>query len=229
MINIKKTERILCPSCGKHTNHEVVYEGRERIFEDKNSDIWESTTFDVLQCLGCETPTLRKKYIFSEDMDFEEIDGKNVIIPTITLWPKTDDRMLKQKYTGNSPQNVRRIYRETIEAYNSELPTLCGAGIRAVIECVCKEQGIIKEDLKDKIDALKEKGVITEVFANALHQNRLLGNEALHESTLFGDLELGTAIELIETLLDTVYETESKARLLKDMRESKKIKDGLKI
>lgn len=222
MTKETNAEKILCPTCGVETNHKIVWKSKDINLNDEDSGVWDQTNFDLLQCLGCETPTLRKKYLFSEDMNFQEIDGENVAIPDITLWPKTEYRMLKLKFMLNSPPSVKRVYRETIEAYNSELQTLCAAGIRAIIENVCKDKGIVKDDLKEKIDALKENKIITEDFAEGLHENRLLGNNALHESTLFGDTELKTAIELIETFIEMVYETKRKADLLKTFRESKK-------
>jgi len=222
MAKDNKIEKILCPACGINTNHKIVWESENKRWEDDEVGIWEQTNFDLLQCLDCETPTLRKKYVFSEDMDIRRVNGKNIVFPEITLWPKTGYRMLKLKHIVDAPPNIKRVYRETVEAYNSELPTLCAAGIRAVIEIVCKDKGIIKDDLKEKIDALKENKIITEDFAEGLHENRLLGNDALHEFTLFGDTELKTAIELIEMFIEIVYETKGKTNLLKNLRESKK-------
>lgn len=220
MVKEKKIEKILCPTCGVLTNHEIVWASKEKRVEEDG--MWDSTKFFSLQCLGCETATLKKEYMFSEDLDMRQVKGEWVAFPEITFWPKTGYRMLKLKYLRNAPPSVKRIYRETVEAYNSELPTLCAAGVRAVIENVCKEEGIVRNDLKEKIDALKDKGMITSFFAEGLHENRLLGNDALHKSTLFGDTELKTAIELIETFIDTAYETRRKTSLLKSLRESKK-------
>jgi len=217
----EKTEKILCPACGIFTNHKIVW-GFNRREEEEDSGIWEETEFEVLQCLGCETPSLRKKYMFSEDLDIRVINGEDVALPQITLWPRTGYRMLKQKSLFNAPQTVRRIYRETIEAYNSELPTLCAAGARAIIEAVCKDKSISGEDLMIRINKLKDSGLITSDIAEALHENRLLGNDALHDSTLFGDIELQTSIELIESFLEIIYETKNKKDRLKILRESKK-------
>jgi hypothetical protein len=189
--------------------------------EDENG-IWEITDFELLQCLGCETPTLRRSYLFSENLDMVQINGEWEARPEYTFWPKTGYRNLKLKPTPHAPPNVKRIYRETIEAYNQELQTLCAAGVRAIMEAVCKEKLISGEDLKERIDKLKENRLVTEDLAEALHENRLLGNDALHDSILFGDTELQTAIELIEALLEGIYETKNKKEILKALRESKK-------
>jgi hypothetical protein len=85
-MNKKGTfERILCSICGVNTNHKIVWESEERKDEDEEIGIWETTQFDVLQCLGCETPTLRKKYMFSEDMDIRLVNGENIAFPKITF------------------------------------------------------------------------------------------------------------------------------------------------
>lgn len=221
MTKENKTEKILCPTCGTDTNHKIVWKSEHRL-DDEETGIWAITKYSLLQCLGCETPTLKKEYVFSEDPHIIEVNGKYIEVPEVTFWPKTGYRMLKLKGFFNTPPSVKRVYRETIEAYNNELQTLCAAGIRAVIETVCKQEKIIKDDLKEKIDGLKNKGLITKDFADALHENRLLGNDALHELILFGDTELSTAIELIESFIEMAYETKNKAKLLKDLRESKK-------
>src|SRR3990172_9713447 len=158
MTEDKKIEKILCPRCGTSTNHEVVWESKNMGWEDEEFDMWVSINFDVLQCLGCETPTLRKKVVDSENLEIKEVNGENIVVTEITRWPKTGHRMLKTKYVFSAPPNIRRIYTEIVEAYNSELPTLCAAGIRAVIEAICKEQGIIEGNLEKKIDVLREKG-----------------------------------------------------------------------
>jgi len=221
MVNEENIDKILCSGCGIQTNQKIVWKGETSRQEAAGGDIWTETNYDLLQCLGCEGVTLRRRHIFSEDMDFEEINGKTVVKPEVTLWPKISRRMLKMKYFNKAPPSVKRTYRETMEAYNSELPTLCSAGIRSIIEAVCKEEGVSGSDLKERVDSLCKEGLITKGFAEALHENRLLGNDALHKLTLFGDTELSTAIELIESLIEAIYETKTKTNLLKALRKSK--------
>lgn len=208
-----KIEKILCPLCRLQTNHKKVWEYQDN-YNDEENGFWEEITYEVLQCLGCETPILRKRDLFSENIEFDK-EGNVTIIPEVTIWPKTSFDDLKIKIISNLPENVREIYRETIEAYNSKLPILCAAGIRAVIEFVCKEEKLIGDDLKKKIDQLKDKGIITESISEGLHQSRMLGNEALHDRKLFRNYELKMAIEMIETLLEMHYGSKDKTSILK--------------
>ncbi len=215
MVEEIKIEKLLCSCCGRTTNHKKVW-NHEIKKEDVGADMWESTEYELFQCMGCETPLLRRAYMFSEDLNLEEVNGVLQAIPEYTFWPKIGYRLLKLKQFGSVPANIQRIYRETIDAYNYEMPTLCAGGIRAVIESVCQDKKIEGRDLKDKINELKNQGLITTEFAEALHENRLLGNNALHELKLFGDYELKTAIELIEMMLDYLYESKNKKEILRN-------------
>ena len=62
MVKKVKVEKILCPRCEVSTKHEVVWK-HEKKTEDEPSGLWDRTIFDVLQCLGCETVTLRRDYL----------------------------------------------------------------------------------------------------------------------------------------------------------------------
>lgn len=217
----EKIEKLTCPTCKVETNHKLKWEHTIRS-ENEQNEMWWQLEYELFQCLGCETPTLRKLDFFSENLGYNS-QGDVVIIPELTIWPPEKKfRTIEIKQIPNLPINVRRMYRETIDAYNFGLPTLCAAGIRSVIEAVCKEELIVADDLEKKIEVLKNKGIVTEKISEGLHQNRLIGNEALHEAEMFGDLELKTAIELIETLLDSHYASPNRTNLLKNFLKSKK-------
>jgi len=212
----EKIEWILCPSCKKLTKHKKVWENKSRYDED---GIWEITDYFLMECLGCETPIIKKEYVFSEDLN---INQKGEVEPEITFWPTINFRDIEIKQISNLPINVRKIYYEIIKSYNLKLYTLCSAGIRVIIEAVCKEENILGNDLETKINGLKDKEIITENIKEGLHQNRIIGNEALHEIITFGDFELKTAIELIEILLESHYGSSDKAFLLKNILNTKK-------
>ncbi len=130
------------------------------------------------------------------------------------------------------PRNLRRIYREVIESYNNELSTLCAAGLRTIIEGICSEKnvkdGIIeltdkkgeikkvrRKNLQGKISGLAEKNILTKSNADILHEHRFLGNEALHELSQPSLEELKIAIEIVEHVLENIFEIPTKAKELK--------------
>jgi Domain of unknown function (DUF4145) len=89
------------------------------------------------------------------------------------------------------------------------------------VEAICKDQKIEGRTLEKKIDKLAEQGLMTKPQADLLHEERFIGNAALHElePPSEGDLKLG--IDIIEGLLGTIYILPGKAKRLRAARERK--------
>ncbi|MBJ7312299.1 DUF4145 domain-containing protein [Rugamonas sp. CCM 8940] len=114
---------------------------------------------------------------------------------------------------------------------------MCAAGLRALVEGICSEQGIVdgpvefpakgggtqilrRTDLSGQIGGLHEKGLLTKSSADTLHEHRYLGNSAVHELARPPDEELKLAVEILEHTLDALYEMPEKAAQLR-MRRNK--------
>lgn len=229
---LDKVVKIICSSCKNTTKHKVLTS-----INEKGSDPWEehysfqwNTDYEIIQCLGCETVSFRSASINSEDEDY---DGRPAV--TILLYPKRSNETLAVKSYMNVPFNLQRIYRETIESFNYGNLTLCGAGVRALVEGLCKENSITggnveitrpdgttvlqrKTNLQGKINGLHESGKLTEQNANILHEHRFLGNDAVHELSLPSKEDLELALEIVENVFDTLYEIPSKGLRLTSKR-----------
>jgi hypothetical protein len=227
-----KTHKLICPSCNNTTKHIVLKSVNESGSEDWDEYYtfhW-NTDFEIVQCLGCETVSFRSESINSEDEDNEGRPFKHIL-----LYPKRNKKTLPVKNYMNVPFNLQRIYRETIECYNNDFLTLCGAGVRALVEGLCKENGITggdveitkqdgttetrrKTNLQGKINGLHQSGKLTEQNAEILHEHRFLGNEAVHELSAPSKEDLNLAIEIVENVFDTLYEIPNKGLKLKRKR-----------
>ncbi len=227
-----KSVKVLCSSCKNITKHLVLTSVNE-----KGSDPWEEdysfdwkTDYEIIQCLGCETVSFRSESSNSEDYEPDDSPSK-----TILLYPKRSTETLAVKKYMNVPFNLQRIYWETLDSFNYGNYTLCGAGVRALVEGLCKENGIEdgnveirksdgtiefqrKTNLQGKINGLHESGKLTEQNANILHEHRFLGNDAIHELSIPSKEDLELAIEIVENVFDTLYETPSKGQRLKSKR-----------
>lgn len=225
-------EKVLCVSCEHSTKHRVLTS-----INEKGSEPWGSyasfdwnTDYEIIQCLGCDTISFRNYSINSENTDSDHRP-----ISTILIYPKRDKNTLPTKHYFNLPFNLQRIYKETIDSYNNENLTLCGAGIRALVEGLCYENGItggnvvtfkkngskekkLRTNLQGKINGLHESGKLTAQHAEILHEHRFLGNLAIHELSLPSKEDLNLAIEIIENVFDTLYEIPSKGMKLKSKR-----------
>ncbi len=227
-----KTLKVLCSSCSNITKHIVLTSISENGFEEWTEYHvfhWK-TDYEIIQCLGCESVSFRSYSVNSEHDDYE---GRQ--IPTVRLYPQRSNDTLSLKSFMNVPFNLQRIYSETIETYNYENLTLCGAGIRALVEGLCIENGIsggdvatLKHDgsteikrrtnLQGKINGLYESGKLTSEYAEILHEHRFLGNEAIHELATPSKEDLKLAIEIVENVFETLYEIPNKGLKLKRKR-----------
>src|SRR5262249_19030234 len=119
------------------------------------------------------------------------------------------------------PTKVQRIYRETVTVFNAGTPTLAGGGLRAIVEAVCNEQRVAGKNLQEKIDQLVAKGLLARAQADWLHEERYIGNAALHEIEPPDEQHLESGLEIIEGLLNTIYILPKQAEKLKNARTSK--------
>ncbi len=224
--------KLVCPSCKKNTKHIVVKSvtenGSEPMTHSDELFHW-TTIYEVIQCMGCETISFRSDSSNSEDYDEEGHSH------TEMLFPKRSKDTWHIKNFYNVPSNLRRIYRETVDCYNGDSLSLCGAGTRALVEGLCTENGIKdgeiqiekpdgttvikrKKDLQGKINGLHQKHILTKQSAEILHEHRFLGNSAIHELSAPSKNELKLAIEIIENVFESLYEMPIKAMELKGKR-----------
>lgn len=226
--------QIFCLECKRPTRHLVT------VSLDKNGEAWNRSEewsvdwadhYQILECQGCTTITFRHSNWFSEN---QSPDDDGVVE---RLYPLRKEGGLAARPYQNVPTNLRRIYSELIDCFNAESNTLCAAGLRALLEGVCAQQGIIdgpvevpakgggvqtvrKDDLRGRIAGLYEKGLLTEASAQTLHEHRYMGNSAVHELARPSDLELKLAIEILEHTLDALYEMPEKAAQLRARRKT---------
>jgi hypothetical protein len=214
-----KNERLMCSYCLHETNHTLL-STYHTSWSDDEADIRGGAAHDFLKCNGCETATLRIRSWFSED------EGTSVTLypprgsQEVTRPPKEFDEI-----TFGGP--LDSVYRQTVSAFNQKLLTLAGAGVRLIIEGVCKEKGTEDGKIKDKngvakrksnlegrINGLEEEGYISAQQAETLHQIRFLGNDAAHELDQPSAGNVSIALDIVEHLLEQVYEQPVKAKAL---------------
>lgn len=224
--------QVLCLECKRPTRHLVT------VSFDKDGSAWNrhegwdvswTEHYQILECQGCSTVSFRHSSWFSENQEPGE-DG------TIErLYPLRKESSLIARPFQNVPTTLRRIYSESVDCFNSESNTLCAAGLRALVEGICSEQGISdgpvevsdkgggtkivrRADLSGRIAGLHERGLLTKSSADTLHEHRFLGNSAVHELARPADTELKLAVEILEHTLDALYEMPEKAALLRSRR-----------
>lgn len=224
-----KIVSIHCIECKRSTRHLVTVSLDKAGSESNEREGWDvawSDEYQVIECQGCETVSFRHQSWFSEAQDIDD-DG------TIErIYPLRNKDAINARPYHNVPSNLRRIYTELIDCFNNDSPTLCAAGLRALVEGVCAQQGIAegpvemhdksggtkvvrRDNLEGRISGLQEKGLLTKSSAQTLHEHRYLGNLAIHELARPSADELKLAIEIVEHVLEQLYELPEKAAELR--------------
>lgn len=245
--------KVYCSQCNTITNHEVMQsfdvEGKESIFlgmEDYGTIDW-NDSYQIIKCQGCDEITFRSVNWCSERVQQigpdEWEDGE-----IECLYPNRSINTRIEKASRKLPRSLQQIYTETIDCFNNESLILCAAGLRAIIEGVCSEQQIKdgpvfqedgitpvlhkdgttpvrKNNLEGKIAGLHEKGFLTKTSADTLHEHRFLGNEAIHELQAPTKEILSLALDIIEHLLEDLYEIPDKADALRQKRGHQSVKN----
>ncbi len=170
---------------------------------DEHEDLLWIEEYQTVQCRGCETISFIKTHGNSEDVYWNSSRLESNVYLSIYPDPEKGRETVKDEHL--LPGDLRRIYAETVKAFNATQPVLAGIGIRAIVETVCKDKEANGCDLKEKIDDLVKKQVLTTRDAVILHGLRTLGNKAAHEVKPHDDSTLEVALEVIDHLLEGVY------------------------
>ena len=206
----------LCIECDNSTNHTVLT-SIHRSGDDRDGEysIYWKMDYEIIQCMGCESISFRIESFNSEDDccfnaegDAEEYKPKETLYPPRTMGIKS----LEKAYF--LPHSIKEIYDETTAALLNSSPILAGIGLRTILEAICvmcmdkkdeKDEKDCRWTLEKKINKLVEMKILTSDRANVLHNIRLLGNDAAHETKAHNNKKLHLAMNVIKHLLYEVY------------------------
>lgn len=208
----------LCNKCKIYTNQEII---TEHVIEDTDiyTNLWTIDKFQIVKCLGCDTIRFRKLYTDTQQDAAAaqygyEFDGwSQELFPT---------RGNSTKDFSNVPKKILSIYNETLTALFNNQAVLCATGLRAIIEGICNDRGLLIEEeevksfvsLKQKIGRLVTNGLMTAPHANILHELRFLGNYAVHQLLPPSANELKIAMDILEHMMENIYELLPKVQKL---------------
>jgi hypothetical protein len=195
-----------CRDCHRSTKHEIVTEAtKSGCSRSRDHEIFWATEYQVVRCRGCETLSFRRASSNSEDsyIQIAEDEWEENIYEE--LFPSPHEGRQPLSDADLLPDKIQRIYDETLTTLNGRQEVLCGIGIRAIVETVCKDKNAAGKELFAKINSLVALGVLTQDGANILHKLRTLGNNAAHEVKPHTPKELGFAFDVLDHLLLGVY------------------------
>jgi hypothetical protein len=209
--------KIYCNNCKNKTHHELKFVQPQSHFEESEEysrqiSYWEKTEQRLWVCLGCDASTLELAYTSAGMQGPDEND-----LWDSTYYPKRDYSDLPRKRFRRLDRKLSKIYGEVIECFNSRLEISCAIGLRALLEGICAEKGIKAGNLSSQIDQL-DQYLPTNIVKN-IHGFRFMGNLAAHELEAPNERELRLAIEVMEDILNILYELDYKSARLWQKRD----------
>jgi hypothetical protein len=185
---------VTCALCGNSiTRHHVLHE--------KVDDDWAPHLkyHRLVECMGCDSIKYVTSTIDSSEPDSQESDLK--------VYPEVPNPLPRQSAITMFeepliPESVRKMYKETINALNAGSRTLAAGGLRAMVEGICLNNAIKGRNLQEKIDELAMQNLLTKTQAELLHEERYLGNAALHELATPSDQDLEDGLGIVEGLIN---------------------------
>jgi hypothetical protein len=97
---------------------------------------------------------------------------------------------------------------------------MAGGGLRAIVEAICKDRQVTGKNLETKIDELVKQGYLVKAQADLLHEERYIGNSALHEMKTPTKDDLEDGLKIVEGLMNTIYLLPFRAERLKSKRDN---------
>jgi hypothetical protein len=199
--------RVNCGSCFCKTNHKVLCDHKLSI--DNPTGSWSGREmYQVIQCLGCNEISFRHA-TWEQGDHYQLPDGSYEENIYQRLYPeRVNGRAgldLAWEESESVPQNLQRIYQETLAAINNEMPVIAGIGIRAIVETICKDKSAAGRNLSEKIDGLVDLKYLTPSGADALHKLRVMGNKSAHEVKPHSMSQLSIAMDVVDHLVNDLY------------------------
>lgn len=235
--------KVFCDNCGNETNHGIIAKYEEK--SNPLDDFQWFRNYYIVQCLGCDNKAFVSIYGDEDCWEYDD-DGERIWTDVCTVHhengsttyePSKEDLPPLKDYSPrtaikfyNVPTEIEKLYKQVVDVYNYDFLLLCSAGIRTLIEAVCRElsigggvlytangekrlnknrKEIESTSLEGKIFGLYEKGYIVWEQLKILQTIREIGNTAVHEITEPSRSDLKNSIIIIEKVLDLIYEVKN--------------------
>ena len=206
----RKTCRIYCNTCRGTTRHALEFTHHGQDGDPSEEQYLAEWTDELWVCCGCETATLVNRW---EMPGVEGIPGAPQ--PEVHCYPPRTHGKRSPGYFVKLPKPLSKLYKEIVESFNSGSMLLCTIGLRALLEGICKDKRITGRNLEKRIDGLS-KIFPNQSLIDSLHGFRFAGNDAAHDLEGMYPSEASHAIDLMEDLLNFLYELDYKASRLKN-------------
>jgi hypothetical protein len=195
-----------CSQCEGDRRH-AVQKTHERRWDNEESGIWGGDTWEILECMGCQNVTFAHTHWFSEDTD----DTGRPIVHR-DLYPPSP-RRAKPEWAGElwlalsrETQWLIKLYDDIYGALGMRALGLATMGMRAIVDfIVTSKVGDDIRGFKNKLDAMHEQGLISELQVGILNAAFDAGSAAAHRGYTPSRNDANSLLDITESLLRRVY------------------------
>ncbi len=203
-----KIERVYCNKCQGKTDHRLIATADGNDSEPEDEFSW-STTFDMLQCCGCQEVVLRRTFYFSEEPD-----------PDVRYFPPVMSRY-SPKWRHELPYEMKALLQEIYKSLDSESLRLPMMGARTLVDMLILEKvGDVGSFLK-KLEALEKAGLVSSQNRETLYVALDVGSAAAHRGHAPTEPEVQAVMDIVENMLQAVYVFPDVAKKLKKSTPSR--------
>jgi hypothetical protein len=227
-LELGSTRKFYCNTCGTETHHGLVALQRQPHYvygEDALMETvvdWYEFQYRFWVCRGCDTALLETAWT---SMGIEDEEGNQIWESEVDPKRMVADR--SSKHFRQLNPKLTAIYREVVVSLNAGLKVTCAMGLRALLEGICVDKGVTDEDawgFEAKLEKLKDRKLLPSHIVDCFHSFKFIGDSAAHRLEAPSKEELELAIDVIEDLLNFLYELEyslaAKAKRLAEKRST---------
>ncbi|CAN5189202.1 hypothetical protein BH20ACI1_BH20ACI1_27060 [soil metagenome] len=122
------------------------------------------------------------------------------------------------------PEEIVKCFNESLICHSNECYVASAIMVRKTLEIVCKKNGAVGKNLKDKITDLGKKITLSRELLDGFDELRILGNNAVHvEAKEFDDVgkeEVEIAIDVTKEILKAVYQHKELVGRLRNLKKN---------
>ena len=201
-------------------SHDVLHEEKTSWDEEVHDGIYigGSDTYEMVKCRGCEHVSVRHTSVFSENIDQNGDPISDVqYFPPAIFRAKPRWHAEAWKVFGLFQQSsVIALLDEIYIALHNNLRSLAAMGIRALIEHVMIEKVGDKGSFSDNLKEFCTQGYISRIQLDALNPLIEAGHAAMHRGYNPAPEELAMLMDIIESVIESIYFNEHRANKIKE-------------
>jgi len=185
-----------CRSCRRETKHLLVTVRRVPDPERPHDYVpyeAEYHTYELLECCGCETVTL--KYSYGQEAT-NHVD--------IHYYPPAISRPIPT-WLWNLPPDLASLLREVYAALATDSPRLALMGARAVVDMVAAHQVGDAGTFGKKLDLLEQADLLSRLSREQLAAAFDAGSAAMHRGHKPSAESVGQVLDIVENVIQAVY------------------------